>query len=1073
MFISNASPAHPSRFSSTKHSNPREVCSKGCPIDHLPVCMTSDVVDTASRAECIGSTKDSFTDRIQREFIHESAIAPDLFAAAVRIVSDTEVLPGGEVIYPIHESLNWHVTRFGATARAPLDAALLQNEDESIWQAKLSRTLQAGKKPYFAPTGNGSRAFLPSITVEIWYTIAERYKLIDHLPQWVETAYQAGKRTLKSSSKGFGARFQASSFWQWIEQFDIPIVLTEGGKKSLCLLSQGYVAFALYGCSSGVAKYDRIAGEKVRKLNPELIPDLQRFATPGRSFILAFDQDTKLTTRYKVTAALGELGRLLIQSGCAVEIAQWDQNDGKGIDDLIVNRGVAAWERSLAEAVSLSQWSIENQLKNEIRRKPDLNLHDREFIEVASELPKTGIVALHGGKGSGKSKAIGQLLQGRKWLSITHRTSVGRDQSGGWQGVFINDGDSHGSKLLKDGMPVDGGSVCVPSILKVTAIAADVLILDETTAILEFLLGSRLANKNGIRPLLLREFIARIQSAQLVLLADADLTEEALQYIESIRGERAYLVRSQRKALTYDATIVNTSKHGAISLLQQHIEQLPDGKIIYLNADSKVLAEGLSEMLGQDQTLLITGETSGGAVEASFLASKGRDLPSLILQGIRFIISSPSVTQGFSIEHHTDLIDSVWGFYQGCSIAAHQIAQAPDRVRDSQVPRYFWIANKGSAYSKHSRALMVPTYLKEFRQLNTAAARLVVHSLTPEAANAAESVDWQSENLKMFAALETRRNRGMMALRETLIALLKKEGKTVKIVTPTLAKAELQAAKSAIQTASEAVHQHYCDAVAAAAALTPESAKELENRTEALTPDEALALTKHYLKEFYELKTVTSADVRLDRKGRTRTEIKRLESVLYPDLATKRTAKSIEQNPETPQDWKPDAIEVWLLEQSGAADLIREIAAGEIERLPADRVQSIAAFVRSHAIAFRLAFKFRNVETLSDQQIVGEILSRHGIHTQRRGNRNNLRYEVCKSELETLLAIIKRRRKEIAPSEKIKQNSEGVISTNPEEVETLADIRDLYDRTISAEARRLLQKSIPPDLWEQAINQIA
>ncbi|MEP0898462.1 DUF3854 domain-containing protein [Leptolyngbya boryana FACHB-1624] len=986
-------------------------------------------------------------------------------------MSDTEVLSGGDVIYPIHESLNWHVTRFGAKAREQLDAALLKNEDDSIWQAKLSRTLQAGKKPYFAPTGNGSRAFLPSVSVEIWYKIAERYKLIDHLPQWFGTAYQEGKQTLRSSSKGFGARSQESSFWQWIAKFEIPIFLTEGGKKSLCLLSQGYVALALYGCSSGVSKYDRIAGEKVRKLNPELIPDLQRFATPGRTFILAFDQDAKLSTRYKVTAALGELGRLLIQSGCKVAIAQWDQNDGKGIDDLIVNRGVAAWERSLTEAIPLSQWLVENQLQHEIRRKPDLNIHDREFIEVALELPKTGIVALHGSKGSGKSKAIGQLLQGRKWLSITHRTSVGRDQSGGWQGVFINDGDSHGSKLLKDGMPVDGGSVCVPSILKLTAIEADVLILDETTAILEFLLGSRLANKNGIRPLLLREFIARIQSAQLVLIADADLTEEALQYIESIRGERAYLVRSQRKALTYDATIVNTSKHGAITLLQQHIKQLPDGKIIYLNADSKALAEGLSEMLGHHQTLLITGDTSGGEVEASFLGSKGRDLPGLILQGIRFIISSPSVTQGFSIEHHTERIDSVWGFYSGCSIAAHQIAQAPDRVRDSQVPRYFWIANKGSAYSKHSRALIAPTYLKEFRQLNTAAARLVAHSLTPEAVNAAESVDWQGENLKMFAALETRRNRGMMALRETLIALLKKEGKTVKIVTPTLSKTEIQTAKTAIETATQAIHQRYCDAVAAAAELTPESAKELENRTEALTPDEALALTRHYLKEFYELETVTSADVKLDRKGRTHTEIKRLESVLYPDLATKRTARSIEQNPETPQDWKPDAIEVWLLEQSGAADLIRSIAVGAIERLPVDQVQSISAFVRSHSIEFRLAFNFRKVESLSDQQIIGEILSRHGIHTQRRGNRNNLRYEVCKPELETLLAIIERRRKGITPLAEIEVDLGGAILQNFQDLETFADIREMYESNPDLEARRLLQESIPPDLWKRAVCQ--
>lgn len=1019
------------------------------------------------------SSFDEFQNKIKREFIDGSAIAPDLFSAVIEIIFDTQLSFGGDVSYPIHEALNWHVTRFGAKARENLEAALFRNEDQSPWQVKLSRNLQPGKKPYLAPKGKGSQAFTPAVTVRIWIKIAQRYKRFDTLPQWVKTAHKNRNFTLTSSGRGFGVNSQESSFWQWVRDNDIEIVLTEGGKKALCLLSQGYVAIALYGCDGGRVVNDIIAGEKVRKLKPELIPDLKPFSTEGRKFIFAFDQDVKFETRYKVSRALDQLSAVLIEAGCKVHVATWDGQDGKGIDDLIVNCGVEAWEQSYSEAEAVEQWRIGQNLAREIRRKPDLNIGDREFIEVASELPKSGIAALHGGKGSSKSKAIGTLLQGHKWLSITHRTSVGRDQGGGWRGVFINDGDFHGSKLLKDGSPVDGGSVCVPSLLKVQAVDADILILDETTAILEFLLGSRLANKNGIRPLLLREFIDRIQSAKLVLLADADLTEEALQFIESIRGERAYLVRSERKALTYDATIIDGSKHAAIALLQQHIEQLPNGKIIYINCDAKGLANSLAEMLGHHQTLLITGDTSGGDIETSFLASKGRDLPSLILQGVRHIISSPSVTQGFSIEHHTDLIDSVWGFYSGCSISAHQIAQAPDRVRDSQVPRYFWIANKGSAYSKHGQAFSVSTYLKEFRQLHTAAARLVAHSLTPETVQATESIDWQSENLKMFAAIEARRNRGMVALRETLIALLRKEGKRVKIICPSLSKSEIQSAKAAITEASRVTHKRYCEAVAIAPDLTPEAAKLLENRTEALTADEALSLTKHYLKDFYELETLTSDDVEFDRNGQTRTEIKRLEAVLYPDLATKRTVQSIERNPDTPQDWKPDAIALWLLEQSGAAALIRQIAAGEIERLPADQVQSISAFVRSHSIEFRLAFKFRNIETLSDQQIMGEILSRHGIHTQRCGNQNNRRYEVCKPDLEALLAIIKRRRKEISPPEKIEGIPEGAIAQNSADTETLADIRDLYNSTTDLEAREMLRKTYPPDLWKRAIHQIA
>ncbi len=865
---------------------------------------------------------------------------------------------------------------------------------------------------------------------------------------------------------------ETSSFWEWVELLLIPIVLTEGGKKSLCLLSQGYVAIALYGARGGVLENDIIAGEKVRKLKPELIFSLQRFAVPGRLFKIALDQDDKPKTREDVDAALSRLGSVLSAAGCKVEIAQWSQTQGKGVDDLIVNSGAAAWENAYSEAVAFSQWSITRQLAHEVRRKPDLNIGDREFIEGVSELPGEGTVVFHGGKGSGKSKAIGARLKGQKWLSLTHSTAVGRDQAA-WGGVFINDGDRHGSKLLKDGVPVQGGSVCVPSLLKVSAVEADILVLDEISATLEFLLGSKLANKDGIRPLLLSEFSRRVRDARLVLIADADLTEEALQYIEAIRGERAYLVRSERKALTYEATIIDGSKNTAIALLQERIAQTPDGKIFYLNADSKAYAETLTELLGREQTLLVTGETSGGDVEASLLTSKGRDLPALIARGIRFIVSSPSIVQGFSFEQHTDLIDSVWGFYRGCSISAHGIGQAPDRVRDSHVPRFFWIAHKGSAYSRLSKAQTITAFLKEFKQLNTTAARLVANSLTPDVALKVEGLDWQSQNLRMLAAIETRRNRGMANLRETIIALLKKEGKRVTTVHPNYSNAEIREIAVAVSSASKTVKNRHCAAVAAAATLTKEEADKLSEQSEPLTPEQALSLEKFYISEFYRLEAVSPVDVAFDRNQRTRSEIKALEAVLSPPLATEVTAQSIHQNPETPQDWNPLVVKVWLLELSSAAALIRGIASGEIEYLTAERVALIADFIRDHPAEFRLAFSFKNVAVCTDQQIVGEILRRHGISTKRRGNRNNLRYEVQKAELEELLRIIERRKPEIAPPQKGRINQGGAIPPDSPDClapNSLSAIREQWVRANDPEERATLRQVIPLEELKRSLS---
>ncbi|NJR50655.1 MAG: hypothetical protein HC780_14870 [Leptolyngbyaceae cyanobacterium CSU_1_3] len=78
-----------------------------------------------------------FTHQIEQEFISGSEIAPALYATATRIVSDTEQ-QFGEARYPIHEALNWRLTRFGQSARSTMNAVLLQQESGETWQAKLS-----------------------------------------------------------------------------------------------------------------------------------------------------------------------------------------------------------------------------------------------------------------------------------------------------------------------------------------------------------------------------------------------------------------------------------------------------------------------------------------------------------------------------------------------------------------------------------------------------------------------------------------------------------------------------------------------------------------------------------------------------------------------------------------------------------------------------------------------------------------------------------------------------------------------------------------------------------------------
>ncbi len=94
------------------------------------------------------------------------------------------------------------------------------------------------------------------------------------------------------------------SFWEWIVYHpEVPLIITEGAKKAAALISLGYVAIALPGIFNG---YRQPKDEFGRKTGlAKLIPQLQVFATPGRTIYFAFDKDTKASTIANVNSAIG------------------------------------------------------------------------------------------------------------------------------------------------------------------------------------------------------------------------------------------------------------------------------------------------------------------------------------------------------------------------------------------------------------------------------------------------------------------------------------------------------------------------------------------------------------------------------------------------------------------------------------------------------------------------------------------------------------------------------------------------------------------------------------------------
>jgi hypothetical protein len=971
-------------------------------------------------------SREDFKLRLDRECMEGSGIAQPLYSSAIKIVSDLEI-DGSDASSPIHEALNWNYTRFGQKANTTLHAALFLNEDGSTWQAKLSDPKLDRKKgtprKYETPIGNGSRAFLPAIPISLWIHIAEHNHLTEFLPTWVIEANANGQTELISQPEG------DRSFWNWVARLpQANITLTEGGKKALALLSQGEIAIALYGINGGYRSTVKIAGEAIPLEKPELISDLRPFIGPDRPWLLAFDQDTQRETRQKVDRAIGKFGTLLAQSSKpadspnsfsqTVRVATWP-NDGtqKGIDDLIVSAGVEAWHQAKVKALPLLQWQLLQRVIHRIQRKPNLSIGDQEFSAIdPASFPTSGILIFHGGKGTAKSKAIKQLLKTDRWLSLTTLQTLARQQASHFDGTFLNDGDQVGNTLLKDGIPAQGVVLCLHSLLKICRFDPEILILDEYTSILDCLLSSPLTNKNGARALLIREFIRRVQTARLVIVADADLTEEALKFLEDIRGDRAYLIQSTRKALPYDTHILDGSKHVAIATLQTRAEVMDSDKLIPINSDSKAFGQTLAKVL-EDQgykSLLINSETSGGELQSQFIQSGGKMIPNLIARGYKFIISSPSITQGFSIEHCTESIDSVWGFYFGGSITVEAIAQACDRIRDSRIPRFLHLAAQGRATSRHSQATSPNQFLREFKSIASASARLVRHQLTPETSDRSDSIDWNSLNLRMFSSIESQRNRGMKNLRESVIALLRHEGKNIIPTQPTVSRSEVQAAAAALKAANQDREEERAIAILKAPSLTEDQAKALTDRKTTLTPEEILSLERYHINLFYRLQqNVSTADIRFDHQGRTRNQIRLLEMVLNPEQASDRTRRSLELSPDTPQDWKTEAGKSYLLERSGAADLIRKLVSGELTEWKNDDIASCIAFMRENSTAFKIAFGYAKLNNIADQQIFGTILRTLGLKTKRFRRRNT--YALQDEHLTRLTIILKRRQDKDPP----------------------------------------------------------
>jgi hypothetical protein len=911
--------------------------------------------------KAIPPSLETFAKQIQYEFVEASAIASSLFAATVQIASDTEQASGGEVSYPIHSALNWTLVRFGYQARTALYAALLLNEDGATWQAKLSNPRWDSKKgrsqKYETPVGNGSRAFLACIPTEIRQKIAERYG--------VEVPFDG-------------------SFWSWLQQHsEIPIVITEGGKKALSLLSQGCVAIALYGAYGG---YHKLPGDTYK-----LIADIEQFASEGREITLAFDQDTKPETRSRVNSATNRFGGLLTAAGCNVSIAQWDGRNGlsKGVDDLIVSQGVEAWEAAYREALPLEDWRIWQRLSRRLTWNPSVRLVTSDLSTLhLKDLPEQGMIAIAAGKGTGKTKLTGKIIaDSGKALGATHRICLGRNLCERWGLDYRGDLDKVGSRFINGSSYTLRIGFCVDSLLAIDPqqfVSCD-LVIDEVVQVVRHLLTSSTCAKDGKRPALLARFRELIKAARRVIVADADLDNATIHYIKALRGDEApvFLIRNDYQSQGYLVKYLESSSDTtALSLLLEDIRSLEAGKALFVATDNLKLSKSIaamSEEVGK-RVLLINSKTSGADEQRAFIAT-----PDAVLgrQKYDVVVATPSLATGVSIEIQ-GVISKVYGIFTGVSTNDADMAQALGRVREP-VERIVWCTKRGGNFSKVSRSANPIEVKANLLERTSATVMLVRSGLREDIAEAVATYDWQADpHINLYCRITADQNFAMQNLRTALRVRLQFEGNRIIPI-----EQENLAAKELLTRVKEQIRIADAQSIVKAPILDWAKVQELETR-EGLSPEQQIAIARYHLCEFYAIKptTLTLEQVLWDKDGRTRGELLELENLCHLDVATDRTVGTLEKQFAWGKGLTP-----WDVSNAELRSQLRKLLGLE-KYLDPDRewskleVAEDALKIRELAQQVKVGLNFTVSDKVGDVQVINQLLRQLGLRTESHWSRS-------------------------------------------------------------------------------------
>lgn len=709
---------------------------------------------------------------------------------------------------------------------------------------------------YEHPPKTVTGIFALKVPIHIWQKIADRYKIDisneikDALPDW--------------------------GFWQWLVAHpEIPLCVTEGAKKAGALLSAGFVAIGLPGINNGYRTPKDEFGQKIGKSS--LIAPLQKLAVANREVYFVFDQDTKPNTVKAVNAAIKKTGFLLQQAGCQVKVVNWDNQLGKGVDDLIVTEGVGYFETVYENAVFLDTWKANQGRKLTYDPQQVVNCRYLSDVSIPNDAK---LIGLKSAKGTGKTKLLETVVSNaiadkKKVLVIGHRIQLVKALCLRFGLPYLPETQEGNQSDLGYGLCIDSLHPHSLAQFKPHDWLDSIVIIDEVEQVLWHGLHSSTCRDRRVEILqCFKSLMQNVLGSQgQVYLADADLSDIALDYLIALADIKLqpYLIVNEWQR-TDDAAWQVYNYQGKtpkklVKDLETHIRE--GGKpLVCLSAQkigskwgTQTLEAYFRSKFPDSKILRLDSESLADPNHAAYNCITNLDI---VLGNYDVVLASPCLETGISIELQNHFT-SVWAIAQGVQ-SDNAVRQTLARLR-SNVPRYLWCASY-SFQKIGNGSTSIPALITSGHSLTQLNIRLLQQS---DLANW-DDIDtvFQAESLLCWAKMAVRYNASTINYRDSILSGLREEGHQVldSKEVKTLVVAPFLDSPSLVEAISEICQINYdteCQAISNSPLLTEKQYQACKKRL-FKTITERHSIRKYELQQRYHL-PVTSALVSLDDDG--------------------------------------------------------------------------------------------------------------------------------------------------------------------------------------------------------------